>query len=608
MRYEYFKIIDPAFVQSLLDGNLYMNSLSYFRTLEDGAPKEGNKAQKDPMEGICGTIPKNRLRQIGFHFSEDLLDVMGDHVPLLSDNYGYNNLFCLYRLQIDEERKTIQRPSRQLVDFNDKDKAQKVVIRFRNSEKFLSRLETALQAALTKHSIEYAIYGGVTYDNAWTNADGLGTRSAFHKEPSYAYQEEWRLCILRREWVDEAISFPVGNLKELCEVMPLEQFLNHLDQVYPGYTLVEHISRRLPEAYRMCGKINAVSRLMYAYMPQMVQKPIRSDEAEADWHYTQFLTLSDRQQEIDPYLEEHLRHYKDLDHMELLAQYRLSQKRWVEATDAFSYILENAPEQIEKDSARFFFQLHTILMQHQEPADAARSLEIAVSQYKFPEELEKIMRSDCLMALGFYDQAIRLFKEMQQKSPEPILEYDLAVSAFHLLHFEEAAEHLQAYMQYFSQSHTVAHKTNDLHKLIECFRTRTPLEETSSEHPFIEPGLTWTKEREDALKKVQSSGKGIYLDIFELYLLEDAQEWNLIADFPSILVLPLTIEKLVELYRDTGAPIFYRIIEHLAAMENVIVRSPDLKLYLAMDIKFPELPPHYKMEQALMVQESAHIS
>ena len=93
MRYEYFKIIDPAFVQSLLDGNLYMNSLNYFRTLEESAQKEGNKAQKDPMEGACGTISKNRLRQVGFHFSEDLLEVMGNHVPLLSENYGYNNLF-----------------------------------------------------------------------------------------------------------------------------------------------------------------------------------------------------------------------------------------------------------------------------------------------------------------------------------------------------------------------------------------------------------------------------------------------------------------------------------------------------------------------------------
>lgn len=66
MRYEYFKIIDPAFVQSLLDGNLYMNSLNYFRALEEGTQKEGNKAQKDPMEGICGTIPKTASGRLVF--------------------------------------------------------------------------------------------------------------------------------------------------------------------------------------------------------------------------------------------------------------------------------------------------------------------------------------------------------------------------------------------------------------------------------------------------------------------------------------------------------------------------------------------------------------
>lgn len=101
-------------------------------------------------------------------------------------------------------------------------------------------------------------------------------------------------------------------------------------------------------------------------------------------------------------------------------------------------------------------------------------LEIAASRYELPEELEIIMRSDCLMALGFYDRVVELFKELQQESPDPILEYDLAVSTFHLLRFEEAAEHLQAYTQYFSQSHTATHKADDLRKLIECFRTHTP--------------------------------------------------------------------------------------------------------------------------------------
>lgn len=245
-------------------------------------------------------------------------------------------------------------------------------------------------------------------------------------------------------------------------------------------------------------------------------------------------------------------------------------------------------------------------MQHQEPANAAKFLEIATSQYELPEELEKIMRSDCLMALGFYDQAEGLFKELQQGSPDPILEYNLAVSTFYQLRFEDAARHLQAFAQYFSQSHTVAHKVDDLHRLIECFRTRTPLEETSKEHPFL--GLTWTTQTEDVLQQALTSGKGAYLGIDALYQLEVAQKWDLAAGISSITVIPLTIARLTELYKDTGAPVFYQIIEHLAAMENVMIQSPALKFYLAVDIRVPELPPHYKMEHALMMRENAHIS
>lgn len=92
-----------------------------------------------------------------------------------------------------------------------------------------------------------------------------------------------------------------------------------------------------------------------------------------------------------------------------------------------------------------------------------------------------------------------------------------------------------------------------------------------------------------------------------LYQIEIAQKWDLVADIPFITVIPLTITRLMELYKDTGAVVFYRVIERLAAMKNVIIQSPDLKLYLAMDIKYPELPPHYKMEQALMAQEGIYI-
>ena len=89
---------------------------------------------------------------------------------------------------------------------------------------------------------------------------------------------------------------------------------------------------------------------------------------------------------------------------------------------------------------------------------------------------------------------------------------------------------------------------------------------------------------------------------------EDAADVVIRTDGKTILqICEELITRLMELYKDTGAVVFYRVIERLAAMKNVIIQSPDLKLYLAMDIKYPELPPHYKMEQALMAQEGIYI-
>ena len=132
-----------------------------------------------------------------------------------------------------------------------------------------------------------------------------------------------------------------------------------------------------------------------------------------------------------------------------------------------------------------------------------------------------------------------------------------------------------------------------------------PLEEISKEHPFL--GLAWTEQIAGALEEARASGKGMYLGIDALYQLEVGQKWEFAANLPHITVIPLTIVRLMELYKNTGAPVFYRIIERLATMKNVIVQSPDLKFYLAMDLEIPELPPHYKMERALLVQEYTHV-
>lgn len=593
MRFEFYKILDSKYADDFIAGKLYMNTLNYFRKIE------GNAAQGDPFEGVCGSIRKDQLKQFGLNFDENLTSAIIGNVSLISDYYGLNNLFCLYRLLIDEEKKVVERPKKELCKFNDEGAASKVVIRIKDTERFLEQIAAAVEKGIQSHEIEYGIYGGVTYSNAWINADGPGTRSAFHKEPSYAYQSEWRLCLLRNALVDKAFSFSIGDLSDITEVISLEQFLEHPEASYPGYSAATEKLNVPDDGFRIFGSINAVNHLMYSYMAPSGNIPTRSDQAQADWHYTKYLQLNGEPEKIDTYLEARMKEYRDLDHLELLVQYRLSVGEWVKATDAFMFFIKEEPSVINEDPVRFFFPLHTILMQHQEAADAGKMCKIATEKYQMPDDMKVTMQSDVLFALGFYDKVIPLFQKMQETSVDPILDFYLAVSYLYLLDFEKANQHLALYESYFSHSPQKAQKTAHLRRLVDCCRNKTQLDIDVQAHPLEE--LEWNEKLGQLLEDTQK--KGIFLGIDTLYNFEKAQKWELLNKFDVMTVCPLSTVEIMELYLQTGDPIFFRIIMHLADLPQLEIVSPELDYYLAVDVSDRDAPSVMKMEKALQLQE-----
>lgn len=598
MRFELFKILDKQYLDSFIAGNLYMNSLEYFRKLE------GNEAQIDWGEGLCGTIHKNQLRQLGYHFPPDLHKLMGDMVPLRNDYYGLNNIFCLYRLSIDDSRKILWRPDEQIYKFNDtEDRANKIVARITNMEQFLQRLECAVHAGLARNRIEYSIYGNVIYSNAWDHADGPGTRSAFHKDPSYAYQNEWRFCILRHTFDENAFQFSVGDLSDIIQVISFEQFASHPESLYPNYTTATEPQPQSPPSFRISGTINTVNHLMFSYFTPSVNTPVRSDKAQAAWHYAQYLNLRGTPEEIDTYLESRFKEVPDLDHLQLLVQHRLSSDEWVRATDIFYYCIKESPSTIAENPNTFCLNLHTILMQHQQAADAAKFYKIMENSYPLDENLKMIMMSDFLFALGFYDKAIPLFLKMQESSPDPIFDYNLAVAYLHTLDFDQAYRHLQQYTRYFSHSVHNTQMTERLRIMIEGFYHDKPLSGEPKAHPFS--SLEWPAKLESALSNTKRSS--IYIGIDSLYLLEKDQKWGLIEKFSEIIVCPMTIARLIELYGQSRDPIFFRILKQISQFPQLQIRSPELDYYLAVDVSAHtenmDLPPYILMERALYLQE-----
>ena len=54
----------PGYVNDFIHGDLFMNTLSYFRRIEN------NCAQGDQLEGVCGSIRKDQLKQLGIYFDK----------------------------------------------------------------------------------------------------------------------------------------------------------------------------------------------------------------------------------------------------------------------------------------------------------------------------------------------------------------------------------------------------------------------------------------------------------------------------------------------------------------------------------------------------------
>lgn len=594
MRFELYKILDSKYVSDLVNGKLYMNPLDFFRKIE------GNNAQNDPFEGICGVVCKEQLKQYGINFDSGLMGVIKGNVPLISDYFGLNNIFCLYRLLIDDNNKIIYTPSETLREFNNSGKSEKVVVRIKNTKKFIGQIDSAIQREIKNKSIEYGIYGSVIYSDLWSNADGLGKRSVFHKDLKYSYQNEWRLCILRHMLDKDSYILEIGDISNITDILSLEEFISYTNETYPGYSSV-NFKKSFPQInqFQIHGTINTVNNLMFSYMQSDKDQLVRSDQAQADWHYAQYLKLNGKQEKIDIYLEKRMRETLSLEHLELLVQHRLTAGEWVKATDAFMFFIEEAPQIIESDSGRFFFNLHTILMQHQEFKDAARLYIKANKQYGIPKELKNIMLSDVLFALGFYDQVIPMYTEIQKTNNDPILDLYLAVSYFFTLDLENANHYLVRYEKYFSNSLHSAQKTKQLRTLINCFKNKVKMDIALQEYLFQK--LEWTDDLEIQLGSLQQ--KKMYVGLDFLYLFEKTHKWDIIKEFQEVVVTTQSIARIIELYEKSGDPIFFGIINSLIDLSNIEVRSPNLLHYLALDMAKPELLPYLKMEQAFYLQE-----
>ena len=597
MRQELFKIIDEKYCNNMLDGNLYMNTLNYFRNSED------NKAQGDIFEGIIGTINPNQQRQYGFSFNESILSMFKGGLILRSDVYGFFNVFCLYQLNVNDENKTVQIPSKKLTEFVEDNSPNKVVVRIKDRIEFISRIEKAIEQEIAECKHQFAVYGNVVYENIWQSADEPGYRGIFHKDPSYSYQNEWRLTMLRNSMIDEAYTLNIGSIRDITEVMSLEVFLNNPEKIYGN----DYIGINEPKSYkpnkniyRILGEINAASKLMYSYMPKQPQHTGLSDEALADFHYTKYLELSGRKDEISVYLEKAFMQHLDMEYLFLYADYLNANGIVDSAINAFRILMKENPEAIESDAEKYFFLLHQLLMKDKDVESAAK-MYYASLKYKICDHLQNGILSDCLFGLGFYDKAVKIYLDMKKENNDPIIDFYLAITYLHLLQFDKAAECLNHVKSLYTSSDNLRYNLGIAQQIIDSFLKDKPIPEKMQEDFFEE--LEWDDNIKTHIEECSSTEFYINLDI--LCTIGKYDNWDLLNDVKHIEIVPQTISELMERYIVSGNIDIFNVLQRLSKLKNLHINSPDLMYFLAVDCENPELDNNIKAQYGVLMEKMA---
>lgn len=233
------------YAEQFLKGELYMNTLAYFW-------ENGFEEQRDLFEGVSETFDKKSL---GFPIPWQQI-INGD-VMFRLDAYRYCNLYCFYRVDIDETGirnpfgipamvpvKGIHLPGDEMTKFGD------TVAIIKDEAEFLRRVMQSIEKDWL------CLAGDVRYSRIEGSPNGLGggsywqsekvypaprlqrgngrtsTKDCFIKTSFYENQREWRICLFRNVKDDKAYTLKVGDLHDIVELVPVNQIQKRLIETY----------------------------------------------------------------------------------------------------------------------------------------------------------------------------------------------------------------------------------------------------------------------------------------------------------------------------------------------------------------------------------------
>ena len=197
------KIGNKVHIEQLVEsGLIYMNTLQYFRQIEDG--------------DLRGDIDDSAYKRVTFDSGTVTLD-SGKKIKVLQGIYREDffenpeqiNLFCMYAFRPFMVKESYPINEKNFC-FGD------TAAVFYDSQEIMQRLS------------QYAKDNGLMYEAGlvkYVNEKSSEIRGPYVKSNSYSYQNEWRAIVHNGD--GEVRKIKLGNLSDICNVVPISELNKH---------------------------------------------------------------------------------------------------------------------------------------------------------------------------------------------------------------------------------------------------------------------------------------------------------------------------------------------------------------------------------------------
>lgn len=206
---------EKKYAEAMLDGELYINTLSFFQELEETEIANRN----DAYEGINGWLQPDKVK-ITVNDYEIRSEDLASPVSFIMNSNKIINVFCLYAGHSGgAEIRTENEFKKQVCLSEENYKLGEHAVLVFNTKEFISRVKKAVEKnkyGMTAKLVDY--YEPEVFHGTFNDKDAI-----FKKRKEFQHQCEYRFAIETGLTQNKAITLDIGSIKDIATVCDVRE-------------------------------------------------------------------------------------------------------------------------------------------------------------------------------------------------------------------------------------------------------------------------------------------------------------------------------------------------------------------------------------------------